>query len=104
VAKVKDSFTDCFGCFRMFCRALRTATGFSDILRVATSFWILFGSLDASGVLFGCFAEQDRLADVRTDCRAPAEDPGESSRSQGTTTKSGRDVYGGVKWAALEIT
>jgi hypothetical protein len=54
--------------------------------------------------VFRCFAKQDRLADVRTDCRAPAEDPGESSRSQGTTTKSGRDVCGGVKWAAPEIT
>jgi hypothetical protein len=56
------------------------------------------------GVLFRCFAEQDRLADVRTDRRAPAEDPGESSRSQGTTTKLGEDVCGGVKWAAPEIT
>jgi hypothetical protein len=88
----------------MFCRALRTATGFSDILRVATGFWILFGSSDAFGVLFGCFTKQDRLTDICTDRRAPAEDPEESSRSQGTTTKSGKDVCGKVKWAAPEIT
>jgi hypothetical protein len=95
VAKVKDSFTDCFRCFQMFCRVLQTATDFSDIL---LGLWMLFG------VLFRCFAKQDKLADVRTDYRAPAEDPGKSTRSQGTTTKSGRDVCGRVKWAAPEIT
>jgi hypothetical protein len=53
--------------------------------------WMLFE------VLFRCFAEQDRLTDVRTNRRAPAEDLGESSRSQGTTTKLGKDVCGRVK-------
>jgi hypothetical protein len=75
-----QSSTDCYG--------------FSDILRVATGF----------RMLFGCFAEQDRLTDVRTDYRALAVGFGESSRSQGTTTNPRGDVCGGVKWAALEIT
>jgi hypothetical protein len=75
VAKVKD-------------RALQTATGFRMLFR---SF---------SDVL----ATQDRLTDVRTDCRAPAKALGKSSRSQGTTTNSGGDVCGRAKWASLKIT
>jgi hypothetical protein len=92
---------DVFGCFAEFHGLLRVFRIFYGLLRVFGFFsglWMLFG------VLFRCFAEQDRLTDVRTDCRAPAEDLGESSRSQGTTTKSGGDVCGGVKWAAPEIT
>jgi hypothetical protein len=45
-----------------------------------------------------------KLMDICTDRRALSEYPGKSSRSQGTTTKSGGDVCGRVKWAAPEIT
>jgi len=51
--------------------------------------------------VFRCFAKQDRLSDVYTDHRAPAEDLEESSCSQGTTTNPRGDVCGRVKWAAL---
>jgi hypothetical protein len=54
-------------------------------LQTATSFQMLFGLLqvvsDTFGVFFKCFAKQDRLTDVPTNCRAPAKDLGQSSRS-----------------------
>jgi hypothetical protein len=51
--------------------------------------------------IFGCFTGILQVWDVRTDCKTPVRDPGQSGRSQGTTTNSGGDVCGGVKWAAL---
>ena len=86
MAKVKDSFTDCFGCFWMF----------SDILRAATGFQMLFGCFSD---VFRCFAKQDRPLDVYTDYRALAKDLKESSCSQGTTTNLRRDVCSRVSWS-----
>jgi hypothetical protein len=74
-----QSFTNCYK--------------FSDILQVATRF------SDAFQVFSKCFtnAKQDRLTDVRTDCRVLVRDFGKSSRSQGTTTNLEGDVCGRVK-------
>ena len=51
--------------------------------------------------IFRCFTGILRVWDIRTNHNTLAEDPEESSRSQGTTTNPGGDVCGGVKWAAL---
>ena len=67
---------------------------FSDVLPVATVFWMLSGSfLDA----FRYFAKQDKPLDVYTNYRAFAKDLEESSRSQGTTTNPKGDICGKVK-------
>jgi hypothetical protein len=54
--------------------------------------------------IFRCFTGILQVQGVCTDRRALSEYPRESSSSQGTTTKSGGDVCGRVKWAAPEIT
>ena len=51
--------------------------------------------------IFGCFIGILQVWDVCTDRKAPRKDPGQSSRSQGTTTNPRGDVCGKVKWAAL---
>jgi hypothetical protein len=83
--------------FRCFAKLYGLVGCFLDILQVATGFGFFSGLWMLFGVLFRCFAKQDRLMDVCTNRKAPAEDPRESSCSQGTTTKSGGDVCGRVK-------
>jgi len=92
---------DVFGCFAEQDKALQTATGFSDVLRVATGFRMLSGPFLN---VFRCFAKQDKPSGVYTDYKALAKDLEESSRSQGTITNPRGDVYGRVSWSTLKIT
>jgi len=51
---------------------------FSDVLLVATGFWMLSGSFSDA---FRYFAKQDKPSDIYTDYRALVKDLEESSRS-----------------------